>query len=78
MNDGAEVFVVLDGEVDMHYRVDSSERVQVMQPGGSCRRWIARRWWGTAGVPGNAVLGTADEVVHRNGDDPVVHREPGA
>jgi mannose-6-phosphate isomerase-like protein (cupin superfamily) len=33
VNDGAEVFVVLDGEVDMHYREDSEEKVVRMKAG---------------------------------------------
>lgn len=32
-NDGEEVFVVLDGIVDMHYRVDGSEKVERMNVG---------------------------------------------
>ena len=32
-NDGAEVFVVLDGEVDMHYRERGEERVARLKPG---------------------------------------------
>lgn len=32
-NDGDEVFVVLDGVVDMHYREDGKEHVQRMQVG---------------------------------------------
>lgn len=37
VNDGQEVFVVLDGEVDMHYRrADGSEAVQHMRAGGIC------------------------------------------
>ncbi len=33
VNDGEEVFVVLDGIVDMHYRDDSGEHVTRMQVG---------------------------------------------
>ena len=33
VNDGEEVFVVLDGQVDMHYREDGRERVQPMRAG---------------------------------------------
>ena len=36
VNDGAEVFVVLDGAVDMHYRVDGAEQVQRMEVGDVC------------------------------------------
>ena len=36
VNDGAEVFVVLDGEVDMHYREDGVENVRRMKPGDIC------------------------------------------
>lgn len=32
-NDGAEVFVVLDGEVDMHYREGGEERVARLRAG---------------------------------------------
>ena len=32
-NDGEEVFVVLDGEVDMHYREDGGEHVKRMAVG---------------------------------------------
>ena len=32
-NDGAEVFVVLDGEVDMHFRKNGEESVLRMRPG---------------------------------------------
>lgn len=32
-NDGAEVFVVLDGEVDMHYKDDGSEKVLRLKTG---------------------------------------------
>jgi mannose-6-phosphate isomerase-like protein (cupin superfamily) len=33
INDGEEVFVVLDGEVNMHYRVDGKEHIQLMTVG---------------------------------------------
>lgn len=33
INDGEEVFVVLDGEVNMHYRVDGVEKVKLMAVG---------------------------------------------
>lgn len=33
INDGEEVFVVLDGEVNMHYRKDNTEHVQRMSVG---------------------------------------------
>lgn len=33
VNDGEEVFVVLDGAVDMHYREKGNERVQRMEVG---------------------------------------------
>ncbi len=33
VNDGEEVFVVLDGTVDMHCRVNGSERVRRMRAG---------------------------------------------
>ena len=33
VNDGAEVFVVLAGVVDMHYRRDGHEHVQRLTPG---------------------------------------------
>jgi mannose-6-phosphate isomerase-like protein (cupin superfamily) len=36
VNDGPEVFVVLDGVVDMHYRSDGVERVQRLEPGRVC------------------------------------------
>ena len=37
VNDGEEVFAVLDGEVDMHYRDDGVEKVQLMRAGDICR-----------------------------------------
>ncbi len=36
VNDGPEVFVVLDGAVDMHYREAGQERVQRLIPGRVC------------------------------------------
>ena len=33
VNDGSEVFVVLDGAVDMHYREGVTEKVQHLRPG---------------------------------------------
>jgi mannose-6-phosphate isomerase-like protein (cupin superfamily) len=36
VNDGPEVFVVLDGAVDMHYRIGGSEHVQRLSPGQVC------------------------------------------
>ncbi|MGN6576089.1 MAG: hypothetical protein ACTHKG_10385 [Nocardioides sp.] len=36
VNDGTEVFVVLDGAVDMHYRRDGDERVVRLNPGRIC------------------------------------------
>ena len=36
VNDGPEVFVVLDGAVDMHYREDGVERVHRLVPGSVC------------------------------------------
>ncbi len=36
VNDGSEVFVVLDGAVDMHYREAGCERVQRLTPGLIC------------------------------------------
>jgi len=36
VNDGPEVFVVLDGAVDMHYRADGAERVERLTPGRVC------------------------------------------
>ena len=36
VNDGAEVFVVLDGAVTMHYRRDGREYRQAMQAGDIC------------------------------------------
>lgn len=36
VNDGSEVFVVLDGSVDMHYREDGEEHVQALLPGSMC------------------------------------------
>ena len=36
VNDGTEVFVVLDGEIDMHYRTQGTERVERLVPGRIC------------------------------------------
>lgn len=36
VNDGPELFVVLDGAVDMHYRADGSELVERLTPGRVC------------------------------------------
>ncbi|MFD1936766.1 MULTISPECIES: hypothetical protein [Nonomuraea] len=36
VNDGPEVFVVLDGVVDMHYRSDGEEHVERLTPGRIC------------------------------------------
>jgi mannose-6-phosphate isomerase-like protein (cupin superfamily) len=36
VNDGAEVFVVLEGAVDMVYREDGVERVERLTPGSVC------------------------------------------
>ncbi len=36
-NDGQEVFVVLDGRVDMHYRTGGKEHIQPMKAGDICR-----------------------------------------
>lgn len=36
VNDGPEVFVVLDGEVDMHYRIEGEEHIERLAPGGIC------------------------------------------
>ena len=33
VNDGEEVFVVLDGQVDMHYRVDGREEKTLLEAG---------------------------------------------
>lgn len=33
VNDGAEVFVVMAGQVDMHYRVDGTERTVRLETG---------------------------------------------
>src|SRR5688500_8463987 len=33
VNDGVEVFAVLDGAVDMHYRLDGDEKVVRLAPG---------------------------------------------
>jgi mannose-6-phosphate isomerase-like protein (cupin superfamily) len=36
VNDGPEIFVVLDGAVDMRYRQDGAERVERLTPGRIC------------------------------------------
>ena len=36
VNDGPEVFVVLDGIVDMHYRQHGTELVETLAPGSVC------------------------------------------
>lgn len=36
VNDGSEVFVVLDGAVDMRYREHGSEKVERLTPGSVC------------------------------------------
>jgi mannose-6-phosphate isomerase-like protein (cupin superfamily) len=36
VNDGAEVFLVLDGEVDMHWRENGAEHVRRLGPGAAC------------------------------------------
>lgn len=36
VNDGPEVFVVLDGAVDMHYRTKGRERIGRLTPGRIC------------------------------------------
>ncbi|ACV06659.1 cupin [Kytococcus sedentarius] len=36
VNDGTEVFVVLDGTVDMHYRADGVEHTERLAPGRIC------------------------------------------
>jgi len=36
VNDGQEVFVVIDGEIDMHYRKNGKDFVQNMVPGDIC------------------------------------------
>ena len=40
VNDGEEVFVVLDGEIDMHYRDNGVEKTQTMRRGDICRAGI--------------------------------------
>lgn len=40
VNDGEEVFVVLDGAVDMHYRDDGVEKVQPMRAGDICQAGV--------------------------------------
>jgi len=39
-NDGEEVFVVLDGSVDMHYRDEFGEHVVTMESGDICHAAI--------------------------------------
>ena len=34
VNDGSEVFVVLDGTVDMHFRENGLQKIQRLGPGG--------------------------------------------
>ena len=36
VNDGLEAFVVLDGMVDMHYRIDGVVKVERLTPGRIC------------------------------------------
>jgi len=36
VNDGPEVFAVLDGAVDMHYRENGKEKVERLTPGRLC------------------------------------------
>ncbi|MDJ0396738.1 cupin [Rhodococcus sp. G-MC3] len=36
VNDGVEVFIVVDGAVDMHYRDTTGEHVQRLTPGVMC------------------------------------------
>jgi mannose-6-phosphate isomerase-like protein (cupin superfamily) len=36
VNDGAEVFVVLDGTVSMHYRLNGVEHIEQMSAGDIC------------------------------------------
>lgn len=36
VNDGAEVFLVLDGAVDMHWRDGGQEHVRRLGPGAAC------------------------------------------
>lgn len=36
VNDGPEAFVVLNGQVDMHYRDDAGEHVYRLRPGLIC------------------------------------------
>jgi mannose-6-phosphate isomerase-like protein (cupin superfamily) len=36
VNDGAEVFLVLSGAVDMHYRHDGQEQVRRLEAGDAC------------------------------------------
>ena len=41
VNDGAELFCVIDGSVDMHYRVEGAEHVA--HPGGEARILVFER-----------------------------------
>lgn len=36
INDGPEVFVVLDGAIDMHHRHDGEQHIQRLTPGDIC------------------------------------------
>ncbi|OLT56026.1 cupin [Corynebacterium sp. CNJ-954] len=36
VNDGPEIFIVLGGAVDMHYKVGEEERVEHLTPGTVC------------------------------------------
>lgn len=36
VNDGPEVFIVLDGAVDMHFRRDGNEHIERLTPGRLC------------------------------------------
>ena len=36
VNDGPEVFIVLSGTVDMHWRLDGAERVERLDAGDAC------------------------------------------
>ena len=37
VNDGQEVFVVLDGEINMHYKTNGNEHTSTLTPGDICR-----------------------------------------
>jgi len=45
VNDGQEVFGVMDGMVDMHYRIDAVENVVALEA-VTCfmREWVASMW----------------------------------